>query len=316
MQKRGIKIEFAVTDEIVALQKNVSQFLDKANKSELKIRKLAESLKAEYKFYAGNLQFAKNQTKVAQSIGAKFEKMAKDLGVPVAGTEPAKNLNVVFSDGVEFETDLGIFQPIIGRSILNQYGQNYVEYIRESLLAAFEGVSEQFELKFQEKTFSLVVTPLPEKTGKINLVMKIAQNVSLQKNAQLEAHYSREYLRQVIDVDPNFIYVKNKEGAVIMANKSVSNFFGSTVQDFIKNSTEYFKTYKWRYEEILKIDEEIFKTLKTKTSEEAIFNKETKIELSKRDNPPISTEGVSTLKFILLSNIEKIDFGFIILINN
>jgi PAS domain S-box-containing protein len=203
-----------------------------------------------------------------------------------------KNLNIVFSDGIEFETDLGVFQPKIGQSILNQYGQNYGEYIKDSLLSAFQGVSEQFELKFQEKTFSMVVTPMPEKTGKINLVMKIAQNVSLQKNAQLEAHYSREYLRQVIDVDPNFIYVKSKEGSVIMANKSVANFFGTTVKDFIKNSSEYFKTYKWRYEEIMKLDDEIFKTLKTKTSEEAIFNKETKkMHLFQITRTPFVSEG-------------------------
>jgi septation ring formation regulator EzrA len=113
MQKKGIKIEMAVTDEIVALQKNVSQFLDKANKSELKIRKLAESLKAEYKFYAGNMQFAKNQTKVAQSIGAKFEKMAKDLGVPVAGTEPAKNLNVVFDSLKQIDDTLTMMKESI-----------------------------------------------------------------------------------------------------------------------------------------------------------------------------------------------------------
>jgi len=203
-----------------------------------------------------------------------------------------RNLNVVFSDGVEYETDISDFQCKIGQSILYQYSQNYGEFIKESLLQAFDGVSEQFELRFQEKTYSMVVTPMPEKTGKINLVMKIAQNVSVQKNAQLQAHYNREYLRQVIDVDPNFIYVKSKEGQVIMANKSVANFFSTSVQDFIKNSSEYFKTFKWRYEDILKLDEEIFRTLKSKTTEEAIFNKETKkMHLFQITRTPFVSEG-------------------------
>jgi PAS domain S-box-containing protein len=70
--------------------------------------------------------------------------------------------------------------------------------------------------------------------------------------------------------------VKDQTGKVLMANKSVAAFFGTSVSEFIENSNEYFKTYKWRYEEIYKLDEQIFKTLKTKTTEEAIFNKESK----------------------------------------
>jgi PAS domain S-box-containing protein len=187
-----------------------------------------------------------------------------------------KDLNIIFTDGVEYETDLETFTPEQGKSILSQYGQNYGDFIKESLVQGFEGISEQFELKFKQKTFSILVTPVPDSKGQIKSVMKIAQNVSDQKNAQLEAHYQRESLRQILDVDPNLIYVKDQTGKVLMANKSVAAFFGTSVSEFIENSNEYFKTYKWRYEEIYKLDEQIFKTLKTKTTEEAIFNKESK----------------------------------------
>ena len=187
-----------------------------------------------------------------------------------------KDLNIIFTDGVEYETDLETFTPEQGKSILSQYGQNYGDFIKESLVQGFEGISEQFELKFKQKTFSILITPVPDSKGQIKSVMKIAQNVSDQKNAQLEAHYQRESLRQILDVDPNLIYVKDQTGKVLMANKSVAAFFGTSVSEFIENSNEYFKTYKWRYEEIYKLDEQIFKTLKTKTTEEAIFNKESK----------------------------------------
>jgi hypothetical protein len=63
-----------------------------------------------------------------------------------------KNLNVVFTDGVDYETDLNLFVPKVGQSILAQYGKNYAEYMKESLIAAFNGVSEQFELRFGTKT--------------------------------------------------------------------------------------------------------------------------------------------------------------------
>jgi PAS domain S-box-containing protein len=187
-----------------------------------------------------------------------------------------KNLNVVFTDGVDYETDLILFVPKVGQSILAQYGKNYAEYMKESLTAAFNGVSEQFELRFGTKTYSFVVAPLPDPSGEVTRVMKIAQNVSDEKNAQLDAHYRREYLRQILDIDPNFIYVINKEGKVILANKSIAGFFDTTVAEFQENSQNYFKTYKWRYEDAQDIDAQIFMSLKTITMEEAFFHKESK----------------------------------------
>jgi PAS domain S-box-containing protein len=203
-----------------------------------------------------------------------------------------KDLKVEFTDGIDYETDLPDFQPQIGDSILNQYGENYGQYMKECLLEAFGGLSEQFELKFSERTYSILITPLPEQDGSIKRVMKVSQNISEEKKAQLEAHYRREYLRQILDTDPNLIYVKNREGRVLMANKSAAIFFGTSIADFLENAPEYFKTYKWRYEEIQALDESIFKNLKTVTTEEAIFNKDThKMHLFQITRTPFVTEG-------------------------
>ena len=187
-----------------------------------------------------------------------------------------KDLNFLSFGGVEYETDLDNFSPQKGLPLRSQYGQNYGDFIEEQVLKAFEGNTEQFELTFVSKTYSIVVTPLTDSEGQICRVMKMAQNVTDEKNARLDAHYRREYLRQIIDVEPNFIYVINREGSVILANKAIASFFGLSVQDFLEQSQECFKTYKWRYEEILEMDEQVFKNLKTITVEEAFFHKETK----------------------------------------
>lgn len=187
-----------------------------------------------------------------------------------------REMKVIFADGTDFESDLEKFTPSIGMNLLNQYGKDYAEFIHESVLQAFEGNGEQFELIFGEKTYSISINPIPDPDGSVSRVMKISQNVSEEKNARLDAHYRREYLRQIIDVDPNFIFVKNKEGDVTLANKAVAAFFGTSVPEFLENAQELFKTYKWRYEDIVEIDQQIFQTLKTVTIEEAIFHKETK----------------------------------------
>jgi ribosomal protein L4 len=95
MQKKGIKIEMALSNDIAFLQKDVVSFLNKANSSDAKIQKLVQSLNAEAKFFLANKNYAKIKVKEAQSLGTKFEAMAKELGVAPNSLEPAKNLNVV-----------------------------------------------------------------------------------------------------------------------------------------------------------------------------------------------------------------------------
>jgi PAS domain S-box-containing protein len=204
-----------------------------------------------------------------------------------------RNLEVVFRDGVDFETDLDRrYVPEPGEPVRLQYGKNYADYLEESLQKAFSGLSEQFELRFNKDTYSITITPLPDPDGSIPRVMKIAQNISDQKNAQLDAHYRREYLRQIIDVDPNLIFVKNREGEIILANKAIAEFFGTSMTDFLENGTAYFKTYKWHSEENQDIDDQIFASLKTVTTEEAFFHHETrKMHLFRITRTPFVSQG-------------------------
>lgn len=187
-----------------------------------------------------------------------------------------QNMEVVFSDGIEFETDLGEFKPEIGKPVLENYGPPFRETLKLALENAFKGKTSQLELKTGKKTYSLQINPLAQNVGKIDLVMKMAQNVSAQENARVEARMQKEYLRQIIDVDPNFIYVKNRERNVLIANKSIAGFFGCTEAEFLEKSQELLKTYRWKHEEVEQLEGQVFSLQKTIISEEAIFHKETK----------------------------------------
>ena len=41
----------------------------------------------------------------------------------------------------------------------------------------------------------------------------------------------RTFLRQVIDINPNFIFAKDREGRFVLANKALADVFGTTVED-------------------------------------------------------------------------------------
>ena len=186
-----------------------------------------------------------------------------------------ENLQILFAGGLDFQTDKGLVRPKSGENMLSYYGENYAEFLKESLMDCFEGKPDEFELNFGEGIYSFHLIPLPDKKSGIRRLMVIIQNISSEKAAILDAHHRREYLRQIIDVDPNFIYVKSREGKVIVANKTIADFFGIPVKEFLQTSEDCFKRYKWNYNEEQKADETVFSSLKARTSEEAFFHPET-----------------------------------------
>ncbi|HYA27214.1 MAG TPA: PAS domain-containing sensor histidine kinase, partial [Acidobacteriota bacterium] len=51
--------------------------------------------------------------------------------------------------------------------------------------------------------------------------------------AEDELKKERTFLRQVIDVDPNFIFAKDREGRFTLANRAVADAYGTTVENLI-----------------------------------------------------------------------------------
>lgn len=106
------------------------------------------------------------------------------------------------------------------------------------------------------------------KTENLSTNTRPAQNEKSQK--------SLHFLRQVLNQDPNFIYIRNASGEMEFANQAVAQFFDTSVEQFLIEGPELLKTYKWRYEESEDLANQVLKTRKSIASEEAIFNRETK----------------------------------------
>ena len=183
-----------------------------------------------------------------------------------------ENLDILFSGGEDFQTDKGPYSPKPGDNLFSLYGENYAAFLKESLEETFRGKSDSFELNFGSGTFSFLLIPLPDEKGRIRKAMKIVQNISAEKSALLDAHHRREYLRQIIDVDPNFIYVKDRDNNMIVANKTIADFFGVPVKEFLKTSEDWFSKYKWNYQELQKADKQVIESLSTLVVEEAFFH--------------------------------------------
>ena len=60
-----------------------------------------------------------------------------------------------------------------------------------------------------------------------------ATNITSRKATEADLKKSRKFLRTVIDLDPNFIFVKDREGRFTLVNKAVADAYGTTPENLI-----------------------------------------------------------------------------------
>ncbi|WP_024545814.1 PAS domain S-box protein [Picosynechococcus sp. NKBG15041c] len=66
-----------------------------------------------------------------------------------------------------------------------------------------------------------------------DLVMVHIQDLTQRKQAERELQQSQIFLRQVIDNDPNLIFVKDHQGHFLLANQALADIYGKTVAELI-----------------------------------------------------------------------------------
>ncbi|MCC9137360.1 PAS domain S-box protein [Pontibacter silvestris] len=66
-----------------------------------------------------------------------------------------------------------------------------------------------------------------------NQVLIIIRDYTEQKKAELEIQEKNELIRQVIDTSPNLIFVKDSNGYYTLANKTLADLYGCSIEDII-----------------------------------------------------------------------------------
>lgn len=110
------------------------------------------------------------------------------------------------------------------------------------------------------------------KTAVIGTLLDITER----KKAEDELRRQREYLRTVIDTDPNFVFAKDWNGRFTLVNKSVADVYGTTVEGLTGRSDADFNPKKDEVEHFLKDDREVMKSGVHKfIAEEKVTNSKT-----------------------------------------
>ncbi|HEY1434772.1 MAG TPA: PAS domain S-box protein, partial [Thermoanaerobaculia bacterium] len=79
-------------------------------------------------------------------------------------------------------------------------------------------------------------TPSGEFAGFIGSAIDITERRRVEQALRKE----RSFLRQVIDINPNFVFAKDREGRFTLVNKAVADAYGTTVEDLIGKKDDDF----------------------------------------------------------------------------
>jgi PAS domain S-box-containing protein len=92
--------------------------------------------------------------------------------------------------------------------------------------------------------------------------MGVILDITERKHAEEALKKERSFLRQVIDIDPNFIFAKDREGRFTMANRAVADAYGTSVEDLIGKTDADFNANRDEVEQFRRTDLEVIETLR------------------------------------------------------
>jgi PAS domain S-box-containing protein len=105
-----------------------------------------------------------------------------------------------------------------------------------------------------------------------NLIMEAVRR----EQAEHDVQQQKEFLRKVIDTDPNLIFVKSWDGSFVLVNKAVADIYGSTPGNLIGKSDGDFNKNKEEVEHFRQDDQAVIMSRKAKlVAEEAVTDART-----------------------------------------
>jgi PAS domain S-box-containing protein len=124
---------------------------------------------------------------------------------------------------------------------------------------------------------------------------ELEREVAERKLAEAELAEQRSFLRQVIDLNPNFVFAKDGEGRFTLVNQAIADAYGTSVEGLLGKTDADFNPNKEEVECFRRDDLEVINTLKEKfIPEEVITDAGGKVRwLQTIKRPIVSPDGAA-----------------------
>lgn len=131
-----------------------------------------------------------------------------------------------WSQNPQGHTDLELLAPQTGRA-LRQNDLMVMESGQEQILEETIDTPDGKRVVLSRKL------PTRDAQGQINGLLGISIDITQRKQVEDELQRQRAYLRQVIDINPSFIFAKDRQGRFTLANEAFARAYQTTPDDII-----------------------------------------------------------------------------------
>ncbi|MEK6324742.1 MAG: PAS domain S-box protein [Acidobacteriota bacterium] len=126
--------------------------------------------------------------------------------------------------------------------------------------AKIESLNEGLEAHVANRTLQLVAAD-----------RELEREVAERKLAEAELAEQRAFLRQIIDLNPNFVFAKDREGRFTLVNQAVAEAYGTSVERLLGKTDADFNPNKEEVECFRRDDLEVINSLKEKFIAEEVI---------------------------------------------
>jgi two-component system sensor histidine kinase/response regulator len=125
----------------------------------------------------------------------------------------------------------------------------------------------------ETRWYQTIKVPLLSADGETVQLLGVATDITDRKRVQDRLKAQRNYLRQVIDLDPSFIFAKDENGRFLLVNKALADHYGTAPEQMVGKYDEDFNPNRDETNHFRRDDIEVVRSLKPKfIPEEPVSN--------------------------------------------
>jgi len=104
-------------------------------------------------------------------------------------------------------------------------------------------------------------------------ILSINRDITASRRAEVALLSQQEFMRKIVNVNPNLIFVKDCEGRFTLVNQALADLYGTTIENLIGKSHADFSSNEEETQSLLNDDREVMETLRGKfIAQESVTN--------------------------------------------